>query len=40
MTAAALIPSLLGNVLAAKGVVKSDEVLRAGERLIRAGQDF
>ena len=41
MTAAALIPSLLANVLAAKGVVKSgDGVIRAGERLIRAGQDF
>ena len=38
MTVVALVPSLLANMLAGKGVVKSGNgVIRAGERVIRAG---
>ena len=41
MTATALVPSLLTNILAGKGVIRSDDgVIWAGERVIRAGQDF
>ena len=41
MTAAALVPSLLTNILAGKGVIRSDDgVIWAGERVIKSRTGF